>query len=329
MSQRQPITSADFEERTRSRLLLFLSVDLENSTRLKQLSISRLRQEWLGTVVSFIEEFPQMLEAESKRIGREIHIAAAGAPRLWKILGDELLFAVEVQRHSDVNQHMQGFRDAIATWNRRIRESSDKGSLLVKGTAWVAGFPVANAILKTGDTSEDYIGPSMDAGFRIAKLAAPHKLAVSVELGWMILECNSPLKLHFEGRKEIKGVAETSGYPELWLEVEPSNFQTLEDDLLGYGEQHKPDKMKKLCAAFIDEFGVPSHLPFLPGDARLGVMPKEFENELVAVKQFLRDEVYLVSDELEPSSTSAEQSKEVTDLLSVLEQQTSPENPTP
>jgi hypothetical protein len=293
---------------------------MENSTRLKQALADRFSQQWMVTVVRFFEEFPILLKAQYERIERETS-SRAPFPGLWKILGDELLFVVELGRHSEVCVHVQAFRDALAAWNKETRASRSTTRLLVKGAAWTAGFPVANALLQTGATGEDYVGPSMDAGFRITKLATPRRLALSVELAWLLLACNTSLRAHFEGRVLMKGVAEESGYPELWVEVESSSFQRLEDEMLGRSFQESPQRMKSLCQAFIEEFGVPRYLPFLPGDPRLGIEPEGFANELLAVKQFLRDEVYLVSEDVAPAVPAADITQEEQALLSQLEDQ--------
>lgn len=294
MSWERRVTRGKFEQHARTRLLLFLSVDMENSTRLKQKAGQAHQEEWLDTVVGFLEKFPTLYSAKVEEEGRRSAWKGDTRRKPWKILGDEMIFVLELATREDACREVTALRNAIEVWNRQAKEDKEKsGKLPVKGTGWLAGFPVANAALPMGD-HEDYVGPSMDAGFRFAKLASPRRLVISVDLAWWLMECDSPMRIHFDGRETMKGLAEESGYPLLWLEINQSKYQQIENVLLGRSEQERPGKLKSLCEAFITEFGVPAFLPFLPAaDAKLS---SEYAAKLQAAREHLRN-VYLITDD--------------------------------
>lgn len=295
--RRRQVTPEQFAQLTRRRLLLFLSVDMEGSTRLKQTISNRQAQVWLDVVLRFIEEFPQAFQAKRDEHARKQR-RAVPAPRLWKMLGDELVFWVEPERLHDVAALVETFRAALETLNTRTREERSGAVFpLVKGAAWVAGFPVTNAVVRMEDDSEDFVGPSMDAGFRIAKFANSRRFAVSVELAWLLSheEGRSNVTLHFEGCADLKGVAEESGYPAIWIETSPSDFKRLEDDLLGRSAQGSTKKVHQLCDAFIKEYGVPDHTPFLPTDLSTTAIPSGYEGRYELAMHALRS-LYIVDD---------------------------------
>lgn len=303
MSDSPPITEAEFAERTRPSLRLFLSVDLENSTQLKQRRDSN-RETWLTAVLLFARSFPQLFKAQLQQQARSEKREFPSLEPLWKMLGDELLFVQPLQRGQEAHIYVSGFLGALAQWNKDVSAGHpERGTLFVKGTAWLAGFPIANAVIDAGDGRRDYVGPSIDAGFRISRLATRRRLPISVDLAWLLLQIKSHLVLHFNGPAILKGMAEESGYPSFWLEVGSSPYLKIERELLGYGVQNDRSKMKQLCEHFITEFGVPRHVPFLEGDDDLSTKPAGFDADLQTHLKFLR-EIYIV-DEPVPAAAPA------------------------
>lgn len=291
------MTPEQFGELTRRRLILFLSVDMEGSTRLKQTFTARDAQRWLEIVLRFTEDFPQAFRAKREEHGKH-QKRGVPEPKLWKMLGDELLFRAEPEQLHDVAALVETFQAAVDTLNKRTREARREGDIfpLLKGAAWTAGFPVTNAVVRIENGGEDFLGPSMDAGFRVAKLSSSRRFAVSVELAWLLshAETRANVTLHFEGCAEVKGVAEESGYPAIWLEMAPSEYKKLEDELLGRGAKDSAKKVHKLCEAFITEFGVPDYLPFLPNSAKVDP-PDDYENRYKLAIESLR-RLYVVDD---------------------------------
>lgn len=255
-------------------LRLFASIDLEASTSFKQRLANRQSRTWLSVVLDFVEGF----EASYwKYIGHRAtdiaKVTSPKQPRLWKILGDELVFVMEIRRAVDAVIYVDALRDTLAEWNRQVLAQRKTDSLpperplLVKGAAWLAEFPVTNAVLPIAGSHHDYIGPSMDTGFRLAKLASPRRLALAVELVWLLLRQDESRCIEFAGRnRELKGVATDSGYPQLWVEVAASEYHRKEHEVLKHRRADiNGAELRDLCASFIADFGVPPDLPHIPG----------------------------------------------------------------
>lgn len=321
MKSRRPgdqrrVTRGEFEEWARPRLMLFLSADIEHSTRLKQQA--RNTSEWLPKVFDFISEFPA--EFQSSRETRAVESGgAAPAPQpTWKVLGDEVIFAIEIRDTARVREETEAFATALLAWN-------SSRSIMIKGAAWMAGFPVANTLIpvvgRSGGLEADYIGPSMDAGFRLSKAATSRRLVVSVELAWWILHHAGPsaaacgLDLHFQGCLIHKGLAEETGYPLIWIGIRSPRFQTQEDHLLGRNTSDREVTLRDLCKNFIEEFGVPAHLPFLhhaasgPECAAAAGDPP-FQEKLLRARELIGSVLLEVEEENDPAPVAEENAAE-------------------
>lgn len=91
------------------RSLLFLSCDLVGSTKYKQ-SNSTI---WHKTFLSFYRQFPQMLGDVANEHGSTLEFT------LWKPIGDELIFTVEVDHEADVY-------NAVRIWLATMRRYEDE-----------------------------------------------------------------------------------------------------------------------------------------------------------------------------------------------------------
>lgn len=318
----KPIDEKEFKRLTKPTVRLFLSVDLENSTQLKQ-ATDKTPERWLTTVRVFLQDFPQLFEAKLQERERQFGGPKMDLPPVWKVLGDELVFAAIINKRLELLTLVEAFQDALQKWNQDAREQKEGRLLKVKGAAWVAGFPVVNAVLETGEKSEDYIGPSMDAGFRISKLATPRRMAITVDLAWLLLRLKFKRRVHFDGQMVIKGLAEEVGYPVLWIEVEKSDYVSKGAVLLGRAKQKSRRLMTELCAHFIYEFGVPKHLPFLQGEPELTPQPPDYEENLDQHTEFLRRQIYMVVGK-PPSQQKAIPASEQEALLARVKKQNKP-----
>jgi len=193
------------------------------------------------------------------------------APQLFKIIGDELVFVVDVEELEEVLIHLSIWMDSVREFQNITRDRE----FSVKSTAWFAGFPLTNQEVVTlrnglgetyeaafdavesglvfshyyclalayGDinvpgkvgslsmmhTTRDYVGPSMDIGFRLSEFSDAYKLAISVDLAYVISSAginssfvnyrSEKFQIHYAGRKSIKGLTEGEGYPIFWLKL--------------------------------------------------------------------------------------------------------------
>jgi hypothetical protein len=226
-------------------------------------------------------------------------------------LGDELIFAIEVTAASQPECEVMAFRQTLETWNHE----SVKGTRL-KGTGWLAGFPVANKLLPNPSSQEkDFVGPSMDTGFRLGKTATCRRFVLSVELAWWLLTHKSGKRSHsplnFHGCENHKGLAEETGYPFIWIAVQTSPYQALEDRLLGRSGAKAPDSLRLLSEAFILEFGVPRRLPFIWTEER---HDEGFAEELSRAIDILRP-ILLIDQDAGPETSPERQEAEAKSLL--------------
>jgi hypothetical protein len=234
----------EFPEGLKPRLRLFLSVDLVGSTPYKQ-----TRHMWRPEIVSFYRNFDYILQRQYREFSGGLDDGLP-APQFWKSNGDELLYVCELQSLSHAHALMHVW---LATLNeyRGARDEVSK-HLDVKSTAWIGLFPVPNAeiffrrgtawsdvkdpVLSQAEIREEFyanpenpsitrefVGPSIDTGFRLTGWARPSRLIVSVDLAFLLTGAYTrkvgPLRLHLSGKDKLKGVIDDQPYPTLWIPV--------------------------------------------------------------------------------------------------------------
>lgn len=252
-------------------------------------------QPWLPALYRFFDEFPSRL---AETYGGELQ-----PPALWKTLGDEMVFVAELKHHLQVAEHVCRFRDTIAAYREVIKDASRK--LDLKGAAWLAGFPVGNTALTLhrgleGNAAfEDFLGPSIDNGFRLSKHATPRKFVLSVETAYMLLASARPKDtevpdVFLERGEELKGVLGGRPYPKLWIAIpyrQAEDFRKLEERLLDPPGDHKEKDLRDYCELFIREHGNPLFLPFIEGDEIFGKHPPGYDEQYEEVKELWANEM--------------------------------------
>lgn len=231
---------------------LFISVDLVGSTAFKTRSVkdrqnNRPGPPWVDVFKEFYIGFPLMFE---RRLG-ELELPEQLRPRLVKTIGDEVLLQTQISGSNDARRLVRFLAVAIVEYKKKNLPNQP---LLLKATAWIAGFPINNhrVPFEGNGAAEDFIGPSIDAGFRIARSSSPSKLVVSVDLALLLLAGADPLDLYFEGTETLKGVLDGRPYPIIWYKV------ASEDDDLHIAElklrRHEVDRdgLKRYCDAYVD-----------------------------------------------------------------------------
>ncbi|WP_217583754.1 hypothetical protein [Microbacterium sp. GbtcB4] len=231
----------------KGRSVLFLSADLVGSTSYKQ----KEKGVWQGVFLSFYRQFPQYLSASSREHDQE----AVEAPdfRLWKAVGDELIYEVTVTHEQEVSRAIRIWLMALELCETDILQEASLG---LKGSAFIATFPgpdseatiprnpkteksdlgvvtLNDAALKPkgGVRSHsryqfDYFGPSIDTGFRVSSHASHRYFTMSVEASWALAlaaagnNTNSGRDDHlhvkdvvFRGNVLLKGVWDGREYP--------------------------------------------------------------------------------------------------------------------
>ena len=171
-------------------------------------------------------------------------------------MGDEILFNVVLRQYQEAATHLLAFKHAVSTFPTKWREKGIR--LKLKATGWLAGFPVTNSEaevpIRDGKVV-DYIGPSMDLGFRIARLSDERRFVVSADLAMMLLDAldnaelgKDCLRVRYLGRESLKGVIGGEPYPVFWIDlISPTN----EDRLLGHNSLISTTLLRKhSCGSF-------------------------------------------------------------------------------
>lgn len=162
---------------------------------------------------------------------------------LWKVLGDELIYSLKLDDGEDLQKKLLAFYKTLRNYDKQL---CDKKSIRLKGSAWVASFPIRNKVIEIPSPQlyfnednkyikypypkEDYLGPEMDIGFRIGKCVAPGFIVVSIELAYLLGSVNSSdqFRLGNVGWEQLKGVLGGRHYPIYWIAL-PDSYKENED----------------------------------------------------------------------------------------------------
>lgn len=276
------------------KLRLFLSADVVGSTAYKQRDGAD-GSNWFTMVSSFYSQASATLRSQwqwfESNLAEDDRAEMLGqAPELWKTIGDEVLFAKEVKSPSQAVMALHVWIETLKGL-RKVLQKFDP-ALDVKSTAWIADFPIRNREIVLGAASDteddldwlndqqlqecasgksnlicDYIGPSIDTGFRLSATATSRQLAVSIELAHMLSyeECQprdkymigpaeiAPLQFRYDGRQELKGVLNGASYPQLWIDTAPGEALNKAEDSLLTRAKPRADEIHTFTTAFIEK----------------------------------------------------------------------------
>ncbi len=265
------LSGPEFDDLARSKLKIFLSVDVVGSTALKQSGrhfslpegagnpLDFDNGDWLHLLMGFYRDFPSKLAdayAEVRDRRKKDSKGTIGAhtrsPALWKALGDELIFSAELKGDEDAAIHLEALASAINSSVHIWSEGSRKLPVSFKGTAWIAGFPVGNAEIPMtvsetkasvadriaiGDDRYDYSGPAMDIGFRLSRFATPRRLIISAEVADLVIkDLVIKNRIFVEDPVELKGVLNGRPYPIFWYDCYATNNIAVNERQLAHNE---------------------------------------------------------------------------------------------
>lgn len=197
-----------------SGILLFFSFDIVGSTAYK----AKNRKNWH---TDYIRTFEKLRSLIHRKIKRAV---------LWKGLGDELLYYVELTDPESIPEYVSLLYETLQEMNR-AEEGDTAEKLCLKSTAWLSivgdgkGVPeevdysVAELFVNndTGIQVVDFYGSDIDTGFRIAQEAKKSQLILSFDLA-QILAQDPDLteKLLIVSFTTLKGVWSGFPYPVIW-----------------------------------------------------------------------------------------------------------------
>ncbi|NCN11611.1 MAG: hypothetical protein GW938_17375 [Leptospira sp.] len=263
-------TNQSIEDR---KVILFLSVDIIGSTSFK--NKGRTQLEWLKFFNDFYEQFPLYF---LNNLEDTISKVFPNKPEVWKSLGDELIFTFEIENHELARGYTVAFSKSVFNYQTN-------NELSLKGTAWIAGFPVINAIITSDAKNTDYIGPQIDIGFRLSKFSSNLKFIISVELLLLLVKTSSnKLKFFIEDPQPLKGVLGDKPYPIIWIKNESSSYSKLNNLLKRYEANVDSNELSDYCEEFIKSVGKPFMIPYLKNDPLFNILPDWYEKEYKDIK---------------------------------------------
>lgn len=279
------------EEKTGWCLCIFFSVDIEGSTAYKiEARAKNGDDDWCSLFESFYVNLPanflnQYSVLADNQETRDIKEPLR--PVLWKFVGDEILFYAPLTDARQTLEHVRAFRQTIIIYNDNLSKQGIKSRC--KGTAWIAGFPVNNRIILIPDHTSypnktepskfsiiDFIGSSIDCGFRLTKFSSPRRLVVSLDLLWMIAQsvlCKPSImryefirsKIKYAGQHDLKGVFSGKHYPIFWIDMLPE--PTIEDKWTKDTEFCTCEDIIKFCEKLSPELNSKDFIkPFIVDD---------------------------------------------------------------
>lgn len=273
------------------------AVDKKSRSREEIIQNDRPEEPWFSPIASFYRGIERRLAEEWENHSKsfeEIELIAGPAPSLWKASGDEVIYVKTLEIPSQALLSARAWMSTVNAHRKEIKK--DFPSLDLKASAWLAGFPVNNAevilhrkprdgslenegdpLLENfarlkelydknenddGDMFRDYIGPSMDTGFRVSSLATPRKFAITIDLAYMVADAALSIPKHlelgllreptfqYEGRVHLKGVSGGAPYPYFWIDMmEDDSLLKKEDGLMGR-KPLKCDEVREFCTEF-------------------------------------------------------------------------------
>jgi class 3 adenylate cyclase len=198
-------------------LLLLLSIDIVGSAAYKDSSgHSQDKPIWVSAFAAFYTEVPRLLAEALEQVNAG-QPQALPAARLWKAIGDQLVFVVRPQTPQELELYCLAFLRALKA--AAIQLGQDWGFAL-HGVAWAFEEGGANVTYRFGDLQLDgpmgfdLIGPDVDLGFRLVSLAPPGEVLVPLALRTLLPQ--QKLRLKLIGEASLKGI-KLDPYPLLQL----------------------------------------------------------------------------------------------------------------
>jgi hypothetical protein len=165
---------------------------------------------------------------------------------------------------------------------------------------------------------KDYIGPSMDLGFRVASRATPRKFAVTIDLALLLSHVRppgekwagalqrkffEPVLLRYDGRSPLKGVLGGKPYPFFWIDMLHDDKLLLTEDKLLPPQDLEKDQIRAFCDEFLTENERYIIRPFLRqcSNPELGTIPDDYLKHLQLLDRRWKEEEGLLERESSPT----------------------------
>lgn len=208
------------------RLVMFLSADVVGSTEFKARTVGEGGQAlWLEAFETLFRELPLIFIGKLAEYFLDEDDVPEGG--VWKVMGDEVVFAVLPQSLPHAHRVAAAFCDAVASYDQRI---AGRWPLRIRGCCWGAEMGERNRAVEIPEMlggSEDrpyldFLGPDIDIGFRLSGHSRPGELILSPNLAeaFARLEDQRGLRYHFVGEAPLKGVCGGEPFPLVLVSLE-------------------------------------------------------------------------------------------------------------
>lgn len=233
---------------------MFMSMDLSGSTAYK----SGMRgggesPEWLEAFEAFFREAPLIMMGQIARaFALEDEVPTSG---VWKVIGDEIVFMGRPRTPREAHLLTVAFYRTVIDFDRRIFE---RWPLRIKGCCWAAQIGSRNREIEIPEMLgrdeqhpyRDYLGPDIDAGFRLTGCVGRGQVILSTNLVQLLagLEEAADVELHYVGRQVLKGVYKGRPYPLFLMsmpDLMPETWEWEEDQDAGLVELSKNAPMPR------------------------------------------------------------------------------------
>ncbi|MGO8025483.1 hypothetical protein [Rhizobium leguminosarum] len=305
----------------------------------------RAVEPWFSPIAQFYKEIERLFAREWQSYiagwGRKLNWPSGQPPELWKSAGDELLYTKVLSDHREALACIVCWKKAVGEYRSVLREQNP--SLDLKCTAWIAGFPLTNTEIvfrkhidglddddpvyvnlyllheyyrnaSNPNLTIDFIGPSVDTGFRLCALSDARKFVISVDLALMLVHAirakpvgaSVDLIFQYEGRKQLKGVM--GDYPVFWIDMAAdSSLDQIEDKLLRV-EFSNTDDIKNFCELYFQSNNSGIIIPYIDGDqdAYFSDVPDGHKEKLFYLREYWIAESARRSDEVKSLADSGD-----------------------
>ncbi len=176
----------------RVELVLFISIDIIGSTAYKNKYPNS--KDFSKLFLNFYHSIPRYLFEELCFLSDTNNFdfePRENLLHLFKVVGDEVILMSNLTSFSSLPIILVGLRNTI---NKYRNVEFKKTGLDLKATIWLASCPIVNMKIRipTVPIDEitiidkiiltDYIGPSMDIGFRLSKYSNENLMTISLEV---------------------------------------------------------------------------------------------------------------------------------------------------
>lgn len=241
------VVELDNTEKEHDGVYMFFSFDIVNSTSFKE----KHQDKWRNVISKFYDISEKTMNSI---INKEIDEGSNDCSvEIWKYVGDEILFYKKISSRNEL------FSNVIHTYSAQERINKElcnieeiKDFIYIKTSVWIAKCSQKendskNKVYTSSQNNEDnekygakmfqmdFLGPDIDAGFRISKYSEKKKLVISAKLACLLYKAmeivnEDGLDEVFDSKEkmmikscmkivsyeQLKGVWDNRYYPIIW-----------------------------------------------------------------------------------------------------------------